>query len=73
MTCLLYICEETSRCTGCGGAQENAQPIDTVLGIPGNHMGPQTLKKEKPQESLLQISCNWKWKVICCVFSKGPA
>lgn len=48
MTCLLYICEETSRCTGCGGAQEKAQPIDTVLGIPGNHMGPQTLKEEKP-------------------------
>lgn len=29
-------------------------------GNPGNHMGLQELKEEKPQ-----ISHTWKWKVIC--------
>ena len=42
-------------------------------GNPGNHMGLQELKEKKPKESFPQISYNCKRKVICCMFSKGPA
>lgn len=48
MTCILYICQETSRYKGSGKIRGKAQLTDSFLGILGNHMGPEKLKQEKP-------------------------